>query len=216
LGIAAENCVKVGKSVQKAIDEWEAGDLDSAMLHACNAVDGTAKKLYPGEPGSNARFTRLLRDNYAILGPMGMPGINLVETRFPVRVARPKAVGGKPDLADVIYGVHRCCHGHGEDLPDGFELLPDARGAVRDTTIYIEKGKIRLSDRTIFGLIAVAVLCPVNVGQSVPDGYHLTFGATHKLMINDWWGRAAEFPAIAATDPVPSVTLDFGEWMADV
>lgn len=217
------SCMKIKRlrlskchSVQKAIDEWEAGDLDSAMLHACNAIDGTAKNRYPDEPGSNARFTRLLRDNYAILGPMGMPGIDLTETRFPVKVARPKAPGGYPDLADVIYAVHRCSHGHGEALPDGFELLLDARGPARHTTIHIEKGRIRLSDRIIFGLIAIAVLCPVNVGQSVPDGYYLTFGATHKLMINEWWGRAAEFPAIAATDPLPSITLDFREWMTDV
>lgn len=208
--------MRVGRSVQKAIDEWEAVDLDSAMMHACNAIDGTAKKLYPAEPGSNARFTGLLRNNYAILGPMGMPGINLVETRFPVKVARPKAPGGKPDLADVIYGVYRCSHGHGETLPHGFDLLSDARGPTRHTTVHIERGKIQLSDRIIFGLIAVAVLCPINIGESVPDGYHLTFGATHKLMINEWWGRAAEFPAISATDPLPSVTLDFREWIADV
>lgn len=32
-------------------------------------------------------------------------------------------------------------------------------------------------------------------------------------MINEWWGRAADFPAIAAKEPMPSVTLDFGDWM---
>jgi hypothetical protein len=208
--------VKIGKSIQKAIEEWEEVDLDSAMMHACNAIDGTAKKFYPDEPGSNARFTRLLRDNYAILGPMGMPGINLVETRFPVKVLRPKAPGGKPDLADIIYGVHRCCHNHGEALPDGFDLLRDASGPDGHTTICIERSKAQLSDRIIFGLIAVAVLCPVNVGESVPDGYYLTFGGMHKLIINEWWGRASEFPAIAATAPMPSVTIDFSEWMPDV
>jgi hypothetical protein len=208
--------VKIGKSIQKAIDEWEASDLDSAMIHACNAIDGTAKKCYTDEQGSNARFTRLLRDNYAILGPMGMPGINLVETRFPVKVSRPKAPGGKPDLADIIYAVHRCCHNHGEDLPEGFELLRDACGLDRHTKTRIGRGKVQLSDRIIFGLIGVAVLCPVNVGQSVPDGYYLMFGGTHKLMINEWWGRAEEFPAIAATDLMPSLTIDFSEWMPDV
>lgn len=207
--------MKVGDSVRKAIDEWERGEFDAAMLHACNAIDGTAKKVYPNF-GNKTRFTRLLRDNYLILGPMGMPGINLVETRFPVKVKRPTATGGKPDLADVIYGIHRCSHAHGDELPKGFELIPDARGPARLTRVNISKGTIQLSDRIIFGLIAVAVLSPANKGQSVPDGYYLTFGATHKLLINAWWGRAADFPAIAATDPLPLVTLEFGEWMADV
>jgi hypothetical protein len=206
--------MNVGNSVRKAIDDWEAGELDAAMLHACNAIDGTAKKVYP-KLGSNARFTQLLRDNYVILGPMGLPGINLVETRFPVRVERPKASGGKPDIADVIYGIHRCSHGHGEELPGGFALITDAQGPARHTRVEIVKGAIRLSDRMIFGLIAVAVMCPNNAGQSVPAGYYLTFGASEKLMINDWWGRAADFPAIAALDPTPSVTLDFKEWMND-
>lgn len=202
--------MNVGKSVRKAIDEWEAGDLDSAMLHACNAIDGTAKKLFPGR-GSNARFTQLLRDNYSILGPMGMPGINLDETRFPVKVDHPKAPGGEPDIADIIYGIHRCSHSHGDELPEGCELIDDASGTARHTKTEIKNGSIRLSDRVIFGLIAVAVLSPANKGQHVPDGYYLTFGATARLIINEWWGRAADFPSVVATDPVPSVKLDFAE-----
>src|SRR4051812_45189064 len=119
--------MNVGNSVRKAMDDWEHGELESAMLHACNAIDGTAKKVY-SNPGSNNRFTGFLRENYAILGPMGMPGIDLAKTRFPVAVQHPKAPGGKPDLADVIYGIHRCTHGHGDELPEGFALLQDAAG----------------------------------------------------------------------------------------
>ena len=205
--------MNVGESVRKCIDDWELRELDSAMLHACNAIDGTAKKLYP-TIGSNKRFTRLLRESYAILGPMGAPGIDLVETRFPVTVQRPKASGGKPDIADVIYGIHRCTHGHGDELPDGFTLIEDVAGPKRVTRMEIQRGKVRLSDRIIFGLIAVAVLSPANKGQSVPDGYHLTFGDSAQLMINGWWGRAKDFPAIAAQEPMPQVKLDLGEWMS--
>jgi len=182
------------------------------MLHACNAIDGTAKKVYP-TLRINARFTKLLRDNYSILGPMGMPGINLVETRFPITVERPKAPGGKPDLADVIYGIHRCTHGHGDELPGGFELIHDVAGPVRHTRIQVVKGAVRLSDRVIFGLIAVAMLSPANRGQVVPEGYYLRFGASEKLIINDWWGRAGDFPAVAARDPTPLVKFVFGDWM---
>jgi hypothetical protein len=80
--------------------------------------------------------------------------------------------------------------------------------------MLIEKGKVRLSDRVIFGLLAVAVLAPVNVGQRVPDGYYLSFGGSTKLVINEWWGRVDDFAAIAAANPVPQVKLDFGNWMA--
>jgi hypothetical protein len=202
----------VGDSVRKSIDEWELGEFEFAMLHACNAVDGTAAKVYPQIRGNNARFTRCLRDNYDVLGPMGMPGIDLVNTRWPVKVDRPKASGSGPDLADVIYGIHRCTHGHGAELPDGFGLNPNAAGPSEFTRIGVQRGKIQLSDRIIFALIAVAVFAPANVGQLVPDGYHLTF-ATSTLPINDWWGRIDDARALMATVKLPSVKMDFADWM---
>ncbi|PBP44169.1 hypothetical protein [Pseudomonas syringae] len=200
----------VGNSVRAAIDEWERGEFEFAMLHACNAVDGTAAKVFPNE-GSNARFTGLLREQYAIFGPMALPGIDLLATRWPVKVDRPKATGGLPDIADVIYGVHRCSHGHGRELPDGFELWPDAAGPDRHTRFSVEKGKLQLSDRVIFGLLGVAVFSPANIGQEVPEGYHLTFAGTI-MLINDWWGRSADFLDLAASEPLPSVLLDFSNW----
>jgi hypothetical protein len=181
------------------------------MLHACNAIDGTATKLFP-TLGSNARFTKLLRDNYGVLGPMAAPGINLAETRWPVRVSRPKAPGGQPDFADVIYGIHRCTHGHGAELPDGFELFPDAAGPDRVTRLLVTDGKVNLSDRVIFALLAVAVLEPVNVGQRVPDDYFLTYAGT-QLAINQWWGRKDDFLVLARTAQLPNVKLDFTDWM---
>ena len=203
--------MNVGNSVSKSINDWECEEYDSSMLHACNAIDGTAKKVY-SSLGSTARFTKLLRENYTILGPMGMPGINLVETRFPVVVDHPKAPGGEPDLADVIYGIHRCSHGHGEELPDGFQLINDASGPACQTRAIVVKGKIRLSDRIIFGLLAIAVLSPANIGQSVPDGYYLTFGDSERFIINEWWGRTTDFLTVIARYPMPLVKLDFSNW----
>ena len=204
----------VANSVRKAIDDWGTGDTEFAMLHACNAVDGTAAKLFH-KLGSNARFTKFLRENYAIFGPMGAPGIDLAQTRWPVQVARPKAPGGLPDLADVVYGIHRCTHGHGSDLPHGFELIPDAAGPDRVTRFQISRGKVRLSDRIIFGLLGTAVFNPVNVGQQVPSSYYLTF-AGRQLPINDWWGRGTAFQDLAKTENLPAVVLDFGDWMDEL
>jgi hypothetical protein len=194
------------------LDEWDRGNVDAAMLHACNAVDGTAKKVFPGL-GSNRRFTRLLRENYTILGPMGAPGINLLETRFPVSLPHPTAPGGEPDIADVIYGIHRCSHGHGDELPDGFQLMPDAgRPIPRTRMTLICEGGFRMSDRVIFGLLAVAVLNPVNKDQSAPPGYHLMYG-NQGMLLEEWWGRAGDFPAILAAGPaMPCVKLDFSNW----
>ena len=184
------------------------------MLHACNAVDGTAKKTYPNIQGSNLRFTQLLRDNYHVLGPMGVPGINLEDTRFPVKVAKPKAPGGQPDMADLIYGIHRCTHGHGDELPGGFQLIQNAAGPDNYTRMeFTKEGGARLSDRIIFGLLAVAIMSPLNKDQRVPGNYYLTFGP-EKLVINEWWGRVTDFSQVVATgNQIPSIKIDFNDWM---
>ena len=205
----------ISDSIRKAINDWEQHEIESAMLHACNAIDGTAAKIYPTQ-GNNARFTELLRKNYNILGPMGAPGIDLIKTRFPLILPHAKASHGKPDIADVIYGIHRCSHGHGAELPNGFELLEDVAGPAQITRMEIEKGKVRLSDRIIFGLIAVAVFCPVNKDLATPklDGYFLVIGNSPKLIINDWWGKAEKFTSeILPNNLTPLVTLDFHNMM---
>jgi hypothetical protein len=189
----------VGNSVRIAIKLHGDGETDAAMWHACAAVDGTAAKVHPAL-GNNGRFTKLLRDNYCILEPMAAPPDKPRRHRFPVKVKYLKALGGQPYFADIIYGIHRCCHGHGEALPGGYELIRDAAVQPGHTRMQIKKeapgmGRVRVSDRVIFGLLAVAVLSPANTDQAVPDGYPLTSGRRPVgLYINDWWGRAADFP----------------------
>src|SRR5258708_7740876 len=203
---------RVGDSVRKAIDDWSSGDFDFAMLHACNAVDGSDKKAYPQIKGSNSRFTQCLRDNYAVLGPMGLPGIDIVNTRWRVKLEYPKATGGGPDIADVIYGIHRCTHGHGEELPGGFELIADAAGQPEKTNMVVKRGQVQLSDRVIFALLGVAVFSPVNRGQRVPDGDILTFGR-EVWPINEWWGRMDDARKLLAGVALPNVKIDFADWM---
>jgi hypothetical protein len=213
--------VEVGKSISKAIAERLSGDMDSAMLHACNAVDGTAKKVYPAL-GVGARFTRLLRENYAsILEPM-MPGINLAQTVFPVQIPGASGPRGLPDVADILYVIHRCNHGHGAPLPAGYELMPDTTTEPQRTTMNSELDPngdwvVQLSDRSIYGMAAVALLSPANVGQ-ILDGLVLTYSSTSGdiavRLDNDWWGRADDFATITALDRKrPSITLDFSNVM---
>jgi hypothetical protein len=181
------------------------------MLHACNAVDGTAGKQYP-RVGNKQRFTRLLRENYDVLGPMGAPNIDLQATRWPVPVNKPTAPRGGADLADVLYGVHRCTHGHGDVLPKGFDLLPDARGPAGITRMRVVDGAAQLSDRVVFGLLAVAVLSRSNAAESAPDGYLLSYG-DRLLPLNEWWGRKVDFLSVVREGPkLIAVVLDFGDW----
>ena len=168
------------------------------MMHACNAVDGTAKKLFPSL-GPAARFTRLIRQNYSVLGPMALPIPDIVNFRFDVKVENPKAPGGNPDAADVIYAIHRCCHNHGEALPDGFELIRDGIGKEDGNSVLIDfaSGTVNFSERLIFALLGIVVYAPINAHQKNPklDGYYLSFNS-QEYLINEWWGRMEEMKKI--------------------
>ena len=66
---------KVGDSVKLALEEWgrhirddQQARLESATLHACNAVDGTARQRV-GTEGSQ-RLEQILREGYDVLLPM--------------------------------------------------------------------------------------------------------------------------------------------------
>ena len=96
------------------------------------------------------------------------------------------------------------------DHPAGFELLRDVGSEL--TRFEVESGLVRHSDRVIFGLLTVAVMSPLNTGQSVPSDYHLNFDG-EVFPIGDWWGRATEFSAIQARKSVPLGTYNFGDRM---
>jgi hypothetical protein len=195
----------VAESVRKSLADYELGELDFAMMHACMAVDGTSKKLFPDMRKHSHRFTRVLRENYDIIGPMGMPGINLETTRWPVIIGDNK----EPDVADLIYSIHRCSHGHGDDLPNGFELIREANNGTKRVTTLIEPGKVRLSDCMIFALLAIAVTSPVNEGLRAPESNFLSFNGA-EFLINDLWGRRDYFVSAIQTLSMPSITLDLG------
>lgn len=186
--------MKIVDSVAKAISEWQNGDSESAMLHACNAVNGTATKAYKNIEGDRVKFTTLLRDNYSILGPIGMPGVDLEKTRFGVDLKKHHPKINEFDLADLIYKIHRCSHGHGDELLKGFELIPDAAGSNETThfSLNFVDGTVSLSDRIIFGMLGVVVFSPANAHQKSDYGYFLSYGGI-EFPINDWWGRANAF-----------------------
>jgi hypothetical protein len=176
------------------------------MVHACNAVDGTSKKRYP-QVGVATRFKSTIRDSLDIFRVMAAPGIDFDESRFPIAV-KSDLPDGRPDIADVLYGIHRWSHGHDDELPDGFELTPHS---PRPQAIQIwRNGKIQLPASAVIGLLAVAVFAPENKSEAIPDGYQLSW-YQHVFHICMWWGWQDHFREIVSTAQIPQTTLDFSE-----
>ena len=201
----------VGDSVKRSLDHWESQQWGDSLMHASNAVDATAKKRYP-RVGVATRYRRTIRDSLDIFGSMASPGIDFAETRFPIAVKSDRD-DGRPDIADVMFGIHRWIHGHDEDLPNEYALTP---AGPRPAGIHVwRNGKIQLPASAAIGLLALAVFAPENKGEPIPDGYHLSW-YQHQFRICLWWGWQDHFREIISTTSLVPEALDFsafwGEW----
>ncbi len=176
------------------------------MLHACNAVDATAKKRYL-QQGVATRFKGIIRESLDIFGLMAAPAIDFKQSRFPIAV-KSDLPDGRPDIADVLYGIHRWNHGHDEDLPNGFELTPHG---PRPLGVQIwQNGKIQIPGAAVIGLLAIAVFAPENKGETIPDGYQLSW-FQYEFNICLWWGWQDHFREIVSTAGIAQETLDFAD-----
>src|ERR1700739_3540756 len=174
------------------------------MLHACNAVDGTAKKRYP-KLGGAARFKRIIRESLDIFGSMAAPWIDFEHSRFPVAVKSDQP-DGRPDIATGLYGIHGGSHSHEEDLPAGFELTP--HGALPAQVHIWKNGRIQLPGAAVIGLLAIAVFAPENKGEQVPDGYQVSW-FQYEFNICLWWGWQDHFREIISTAEIQQENLNF-------
>lgn len=165
------------------------------MLFACNAVDGTARVRASSDNyrGNAERFKAVIREEIDILEVVGLPGVDLRASRFPY----PAVVSERrplPDIADVLYHVHRCAHGHGHghghDVVAGFELqLSDL--STGNHTMHFGSAAVQLPQSVILGLVAIAVLAPENESEQAWDAVIPWLGGD--LAANDWWARGEDF-----------------------
>ncbi|RFZ35501.1 hypothetical protein DAVIS_04356 [Mycobacterium marinum] len=201
----------VGASVKQSLEQWDRKMWDVAMLHACNAVDDTSRKRYPSL-GAGTRFRRVIRDAVDIYGVMATPGVDLENTRFPVAVRSDLTPEMRPDIADVLYGIHRWLHGHDEESATGFEVSPYVNGSA--ALRVASDGKIQLPKTAILGLLAIAVFAPENKGEVIPPDYQLSW-FDHVFFVSAWWGWQDHFREIVNLDRSSLVALDFGNSWSD-
>lgn len=183
--------MRISRQVLCSIDDAEAQKFDSALLHACIAIDSTSKRLFPNEGDVGRRYVHCLRQYYWIVEPMIGGGLNLDETIFSNINIRKKP---SPDIADVIYTIFRCAHAHGDEIPDEFMLIP----SIGDASQWIiGKNRLNMPDRVIWALLAVVVFSKVNANQKSQGDYFLSLGED-RFLLRDWWGREDDFRFFAS------------------
>lgn len=194
----------VGNEVRSSLDHWSATEWRPAMWHATQAITLTAAKRYPeAEPGD--AFRRLIRDEIDVFSSMAAPDIDFVASRFPVPVPSDQS-DRRPDIADVLYAVHRYLHVDESEMPAGCQVIPHAEGVP---LCEIASGRLWLRATAAIAMVAVAVFSPENAGEKIPPAYFLSW-RDHQFPIAEWWGRRDDFGAIVAEARIQQFALDFG------
>lgn len=183
--------MKLSKHVTGAIDDGGQGKFDSALLHACIAIDATSKRLAPQEKRVGVRYVDCLRRYYWLLEPMIGAGLNLAETKFSNIQLKNTPT---PDLAEIIYEIFRCSHAHGDEVPSEFSVLPSHGNFYSEWEFA--NGELHMPDRVVWALLSVAVFSKVNAHEKSEGSYYLSLG-NEQFPIADWWGREEDFRPIA-------------------
>ena len=194
----------VGDEVRSGLDHWSRQEWRPALWHATEAINKTADKRYPALDEA-AAFRQTLRDDVDIFAAMAAGDIDLTNSRFPLPIPSDQP-DGRPDIADVMYAVHRYLHVDESEMPAGCQVVPPAEGV---SMFSIANGRLWLRATAAIGLLAVAVLAPENEGQPIPESYFLSF-QNYDFLVSDSWGQREGFREVIASAAIPQYTLDFG------
>lgn len=198
--------MKISQHVHSALLDWDAGRVESAMMHACAALDGTAARMFQSERKNSVRFKRCIRQFHWLIEPALAIGINLDTSRFKNVPLRNNLA---PDFADVVYEIHRCAHAHGDEVPQEFELILCADNEFSWT---MGEGVLQLPHRALFALLFVAVFAPVNSREAPLPGAYLSLGygeGQDRFDLGTSWGKSADMVSVAKKHSFTRVEFEY-------
>lgn len=197
--------MKISDHIKSSLDACDRRELDQAMLFACLAVDGTAKKMYPDIQRVGKRFKKFITDHLDIIELMH-GGLNLEETVFPFRNNK-GIIGIK--FKDIIYEKFRCNLAHGDELPEGYGITIKVADGIQQFMINIEDQSMTLPESVVYALALPCVLAPVNVDQKIGSNlYHYRDPINH-YVVDRWWGKIGCARQIMDFENQVRVKMDF-------
>lgn len=199
--------MKTQNHVIYSIDAFERGEKDNSLLHACIAIDSTAQKLFNTSHSTSHNHKECIRRYYWLMQYF-LPGINYTKTMFSniTIVNQYGKTIANPDLADLIYHIHRCNETHGKETSKNYQLLPsvfNADGCI----LKLEEGVVQISERIVWALLAISVFSKVNSSLQSEGDYYLLSCSNNNFAIKDYWGKEKEVEAILTQHQLISVEL---------
>jgi len=197
--------MKIADHIKHSLDACDRRDLDKAMLFACLAVDGTAKKMYPQIERVGERFRKFIVEHLDIIELMH-GGLNLQETVFPFKDNKGN-IGVK--FEDIIYEKFRCNLAHGNELPDGYGVTVRVADGIQQFMIDIEHQSMTLPESAIYALGLSCVLAPANADQKIGSNLYHYRDPINQYVVDRWWGNVECARRIMDFENQVKVKMDF-------
>jgi hypothetical protein len=197
--------MKISDHIKYSLDACDSRELDKAMLFACLAVDGTAKRMYPDIQKVGERFRKFIIEHLDIIELM-FGGLNLKETVFPFK-SNKGSIGVK--FEDIVYEKFRCSLAHGDELPDGYGITVKVADGIQQFRIDIDGQSMTLPESAIYAIGLPCVLAPVNADQTIGSNLYHYRDPINFYVIDRWWGKVECARKIMDFENQIRVTMDF-------
>lgn len=197
--------MKIADHIKHSLDACDSRDLDKAMLFACLAVDGTAKKMYPQIEKVGKRFRKFIVEYLDIIELMH-GGLNLRETVFPFKDYK-ENIGIK--FEDIVYEKFRCNLAHGNELPDGYGVTVKVADGIQQFMIDIEHQSMTLPESAIYALGLSCVLAPKNADQKIVSNLYHYRDPINQYVVDRWRGNIECARRIMDFENQVKVKMDF-------
>ena len=197
--------MKISEHIKGSLDACGSRELDKAMLFACLAIDGTAKKMYPSIDKVGERFRKFIADHIDIIELM-FGGVDLQNTVFPFKNSKGKT-GVK--FEDVVYEKFRCSLAHGNELPDGFGIAIKLAEGIHQFEIDIEHQSMTMPESVIYALGLPCVLSPLNADQKIGNNSYYFKDSINTYVVDQWWGKTQCARQIMDFENLIKVKMDF-------
>ncbi|MEB8486382.1 MULTISPECIES: hypothetical protein [Acidithiobacillus] len=203
--------MKIADHIKHSLDACDSRDLDKAMLFACLAVDGTAKKMYPQVEKVGDRFRKFIVEHLDIIELM-FGGLNLQETVFPFKDNKGN-VGVK--FEDIVYEKFRCNLAHGNELPEGYGITVKVADGIQQFMVDIENQSMTFPESAIYALGLPCVLALSNADQKIGSNlYHYRDPINH-FVVDHWWGKVECARSLMDFENQVKIKMDFSNvWPA--
>jgi hypothetical protein len=168
--------------IKEAIDKLNLNDPINAMIQVSIAIDGTAKKEYPGKKTS-FRCKKFLEKNRGFISRVAFGKLEIQGPMLFQLTNSNNPKDGKT-LEEVLYHLVRCSLIHEGELPKEVEITSDSKIFIGMTN----DGKVLISTKLIWAMVFAVIGSKVNTSERLPAGYSASI-KNLTVDINDLWGN---------------------------